>query len=104
VDSLAIGTDAVVDALWGIEDDEKREAVVKILEAANVAVSKAGVLAQLGSDATLGATNAEAKFEALAEEICKRDPKTTMIQARAQAITENPELYDEYLSEQGQRH
>ena len=99
LDSLAIGADACVDALWAIQDEEARAKVLKVLEAANVAVSKAGAFASLGSDATTGLTSAAAKFEALATEICKNDPKTTMIEARAKAITENPELYDEYMAE-----
>ncbi len=99
VDSLAIGVDAVVDALWSIPDDDARANVLKVLEAANVAVAKAGAMASLGSDATTGLTSAAAKFEALAEEIVKRDPKITMIEARAKAITENPVLYDEYMAE-----
>ena len=99
VDSLAIGVDAVVDALWAIPDDEARANMLKVLEAANVAVAKAGAMASLGSDATTGLTSAAAKFEALAEEIVKRDPKITMIEARAKAITENPVLYDEYMAE-----
>lgn len=104
VSSLAVGSEELVDALWAIPE-EARAAIIKLLEAANAAVVKSATLGgQIGSDAVLGATNAEAKFEALAEEIVKRDPKTTLIEARAKAITENPALYDEYLAEQGQRH
>ena len=105
VDSLAMGPDDVVEALWNVTDDATREAILKLLEAANEAVKKSATLGgQLGSDAVTGATNAEAKFSALAEEIMKRDPKITAVEARARAITENPEVYDEYLAEQGQRH
>lgn len=99
LDSLAIGTDACVDALWSIQNEETRAAVLKVLEAANAAVSKAGAFAQLGSDNQTGLTSAAQKFEALATEICKNDPKTTMVEARAKAITENPDLYDEYMAE-----
>ena len=104
IDSLSIGANDLVEALWAVPDNA-REAIIKVLEAANAAVKKAATLGvQLGSDAVLGATNAEAKFAALAEDIVKRDPKLTMIEARAKAIQENPLVYDEYLAEQGQRH
>lgn len=99
IDSLATGTDEIVSALWGIQNDEAREKVRKLLEAASAAVKKAGTFNQIGSDAQTGATNAEQKFDALASEICKSDPKMTMVEARAKAITDNPELYEEYLDE-----
>lgn len=98
---LAVGTDAVMDALWSIDDSDVRDAVLKILEAASVAVSKAGAYGgQLGSDAagTAGGS-ASAKFDAIAKNIVDKDPKVTMVEARARAITENPELYDEYMAE-----
>ncbi|MDE2099054.1 MAG: hypothetical protein KGL39_17505 [Patescibacteria group bacterium] len=74
------------------EDAAKVEA---ILDAANAAVAKGALYAEIGA-AGAGPTDAEGKIEKAAEEVRKNNPSLTKEQAFSKALSEHPELYAEY--------
>ncbi len=94
--------DDLVDLLWTMDDEKARESMQKNLEAAAAAARRGNVFGNIGSDLAGGDTgSAYAKIQAAAVEIKKANPKLTVEQARAQAMNDNPELYDAYLDEDG---
>ncbi len=90
--------DDIVTALWTITDDEQRAVVQKNLEAAAEAARRGNLFNEIGSGLSEGGS-AYAKIVAKAEELRKVNPNLTEAAARAQAMNENPDLYDEYLGE-----
>ena len=93
--------DDLVDLLWTMQDEEARGTMQKNLEAAAAAARRGNVFGSIGSDlGGDGDGSAYAKIEAAATEIRKGNSKLTEAQARAQAMNDNPELYDAYLEEQ----
>lgn len=92
--------DDLVELLWTMTDAEARGTMQKNLEAAAAAARRGNVFGSIGSDlGGDGDGSAYAKIEAAAVDIRKSNPKLTEAQARAQAMNDNPELYDAYLEE-----
>lgn len=94
--------DDLVDLLWTMQDEKARSTMQKNLEAAAAAARRGNsIFGAIGSDlGGDGDGSAYAKIEAAATEIRKSNPKLTEAQSRAQAMNDNPELYDAYLEEQ----
>lgn len=91
----------IVELLWTMTDEEARGTMQKNLEAAAAAARRGNVFGAIGSDlGGDGDGSSYAKIEAAAVEIRKGNPKLTEAQSRAQAMNDNPELYDAYLEEQ----
>ena len=90
----------LVETLWSIPDEDKRTATQKALEGAAAAARRGDVLGELGSSYTDGGS-AYSQIESAAEEIRKVKPELSEAQARAQAMNDNPALYDAYLEESG---
>lgn len=91
--------DEIVDLLWTMTDADARATMQKNLEAAAAAARRGNVFGEIGSGMGADSGTAYAKIEAAAEEIRKVNPKLTEAAARAQAMNENPDLYDAYLEE-----
>ena len=90
----------IVELLWTMQDEEARATMQKNLEAAAAAARRGNLFGEIGSGlGGDGDGSAYAKIEAAATEIRKAKPDMTEAQARAQAMNENPELYDAYLEE-----
>ena len=94
--------DDLVDLLWTMQDEKARSTMQKNLEAAAAAARRGNsIFGAIGSDlGGDGDGSAYAKIEAAATEIRKSNPMLTEAQSRAQAMNDNPELYDAYLEEQ----
>lgn len=91
----------IVESLWTMTDVEARGTMQKNLEAAAAAARRGNLFGEIGSGmGGDGDGSAYSKIEAAATEIRKANPKVTEAQARAQAMNDNPELYDAYLEEQ----
>lgn len=96
--------DEIIDLLWTMTDDDARGTMQKNLEAAAAAARRGNVFGEIGSGIGGGDTgSAYAKIEAAAVEIRKADPSMTIEKARAQAMNDNPDLYDSYLEESDAR-
>lgn len=91
--------DEIVELLWTMPDAEARSTMQKNLEAAAAAARRGNLFGEIGSGMGGDTGSAYAKIEAAATEIRKSNPKITEAQARAQAMNDNPELYDAYLEE-----
>ena len=90
--------DDVIETLWSIDNVEKRAEIQKTLEAAAAAARRGAIYDEIGSGLTEGG-GAYAKIEAAAAEIRKANPKLTEAESKAQAMDQNPELYDAVLEE-----
>lgn len=88
----------IVEALWTMTDDDQRSKMQKNLEAAAEAARRGNLFNEIGSGMSEGGS-AYAQIVAKAEEIRKATPSLTEAAARAQAMNENPDLYDQYLEE-----
>ena len=95
--------EALIESLWTIPDVEKRANVQKSFEAAAAAARRGGVLGEVGSELD-GGGSAYAKIEAVAAEIRKANPEMSEAVSKAKAMTENPELYDQFLEEDSAVH
>jgi hypothetical protein len=84
-------------ALANPDEYAKVEAVLK---AADVALSKGGLFAEIGSAGGGEPATAWGKIEKSAEAMATKD-KITKAAAVSKIIEENPNLYDEYLNEKG---
>lgn len=91
--------DVIVDRLWPMANTEARDALQKTLEAAAEAARRGAIGKELGSTLSDGGS-AYAKIVEISQAIQKADPSITDAIARSQAMERNPELYDQYLSEE----
>ena len=91
--------DELVEMLWKFSDEKDREKMRKNLEAAATA-ARTGVFSELGSGLSEGGS-AYAKIEEVAAEIRKGNPEMTEAVSKAKAMELHPELYDQYLEEDG---
>ena len=90
--------DDMIDTLWAMPDAETRGKLQKTLEAAAAAARRGDIYGELGSGHDAGGS-AYSKIEAVAAEIRKANPKLTEAESKAQAMDQNPELYDAVLEE-----
>lgn len=74
---------------------DEAEAVEKLLRAANNQVAKTGLWDEIGRT---GGEFTGSTTEGKVAELRKSDPNLTREQAEARVFTENPDLYDEYLT------
>lgn len=74
-----------------------------VLKAANEAIQKGALYAEIGRSGGLAGGSAMAKIEAAANSLVQKDANMTKEQAIAKALEMHPELYTEYLQETQRR-
>lgn len=75
------------------------EKLANVLKAANEAVEKGALFAELGRPGAIGGGDAQTKLEAAAAELRKADPGLTEAQSIAKALDAAPDLYTEIQKE-----
>lgn len=95
--ALVVDAEKMAD-VYGALNEDLTKALDATLEAANAAVQKLGLTAEVGSRAPAGGSATE-KVAAKAAEIRKARPELTEHQARAEVWKTNPELRAEYNRE-----
>lgn len=71
----------------------------QVLKGANEAIKQGQLFATIGSGRSGNPTGAEAKMKTAAQELQKADGKLSYPQAFAKVMTQQPELYKQYLAE-----
>ncbi len=74
-----------------------------VLKAANEAIEKGALFAEVGRSGALPGASAMSKIEAVANSLVQKDASMTKEQAIAKALELHPELYTEYLQETQRR-
>ena len=93
------GAEEIAGILKGVEGTDVEEEVERVLKAANAQLESSALFNELG---TLASTAAgDDPIMKRAKEIQKGNSDLTEEQAYAEALEEHPELYDQYLAEQG---
>jgi len=82
-------------------DPDGAEKVEEIFTAASVALSEAGVLKELGTDASPAGEDAYSIIEAQAQELVNSGEFETMAKAISTVAERQPELYSRYMTEKG---
>jgi hypothetical protein len=97
-------TNALGNALREVADikPELADTIEKAFATAAERVAKGNLFKEVGYTGP-AATDAEARVEVIAKSLREVNPKLTEAAALAQAWTENPELYNQYVTEQRQK-
>ncbi len=84
-----------------IADIDSTQVVEKILNACAIALGEAGILKQVGSDASAEADDSYGQIESLAKTLIADGKADTLPSAIAKVAAQNPELYSAYVAEMG---
>jgi len=70
-----------------------------VLKAANEAIEKGALYAEIGRSGTPAGDSAVAKVEAMAAGLVQKDANLSRVDALAKVLAENPQLYEQYRKE-----
>ena len=82
-------------------DADAAKKIEEIFDATSVALSEAGVLKELGTDASPAGEDAYSIIEAQAQELVNSGEFKTMAKAISSVAERQPELYSRYMTEKG---
>ena len=82
-------------------DADVAKKIEEIFDATSVALSEAGVLKELGTDAAPAGEDAYSIIEAQAQELVNSGEFETMAKAISTVAERQPELYSRYMTEKG---